>query len=86
MRTLISLLVLAMTTIGLPGLHATARAAVAAPSGAARSVQARGKKKRVRPRKATKTEKKPDKKPKKNERASSSRLPPSRSSVGKAGL
>ena len=68
MRTLISLLVLAMTTIGLPGLHATERAAVAAPSGTTRSVQARGKKKRVRPRKATKTEKKTDKKPKKSER------------------
>ena len=51
-----------------PGLHATERAAVAAPSGTARSVQARGKKKRARPRKATKTEKKTEKKPKKNER------------------
>jgi Tfp pilus assembly protein PilV len=63
MRMLISLLVLAMTAIGLPGLQATERAAVAAPSRAVPSVQARGKKKRVRPRKAMKTEKKAEKKP-----------------------
>lgn len=69
MRMLISLLMLAMTTIGLPGLQATERTASAAPpSGGARGVQARGKKKRARPRKAMKTEKKTDKKPKKNER------------------
>ena len=67
MRMLISLLVLAMTTIGLPGLQATERAAAAAP-GAFHTVQGRGKKKRARPRKATKTEKKSEKKPKKNER------------------
>jgi len=67
MRMLISLLMLAMTTIGLPGLQATERTASAAPP-AARSVQARGKKKRARPRKAMKTEKKTEKKPKKNER------------------
>lgn len=72
MRTLISLVVLAMTTIGLPGLPVAERAASAAPSGSVRAVQARGKKKRARPRKAMKTEKKADKKPdgktKKNDR------------------
>jgi hypothetical protein len=72
MRTLISLLVLAMMTIGLPGLQVTERAAFAAPSGSVRAVQARGKKKRARPRKAMKAEKKTDKKPenkaKKNDR------------------
>ena len=69
MRMLISLLVLAMTTIGLPGLHATEarrrRSAVRAPSVASRRAARRSA---SRPRKATKTEKKTDKKPKKNER------------------
>jgi hypothetical protein len=67
MRMLISLLVLALTTIGLPGVHAIERTAAAAP-GAVHTVQGRGKKKRARPRKATKREKKTETKPKKNER------------------
>jgi hypothetical protein len=68
MRTLISLLMLAFMTIGLPGLQATAeRAAVAAPA-PVRSVQARAKKKgRARPAKAKKAEKKSPT-PKKNDR------------------
>lgn len=66
MRTLISLLALAMMTIGLPALHTTERAALAAPS--VRTVQARGKKKRPRPTKAKKAVKKDDKKAKKSDR------------------
>jgi len=67
MRMLISFLLLSLTTIGLPGLQVTERTAAAAP-GAVHTVQGRGKKKRPRPRKAMKTEKKAEKKPKKNER------------------
>lgn len=55
MRTLISLLVLSAVTIGLPGLHATVRPALAAA--APHAVQARGKKKRARPKKAPKADK-----------------------------
>ena len=51
MRVLISLLVLTLTTIGLPGLLTIERTAAAA--------SAHGGKKRPKPRKANKAEKKP---------------------------
>jgi len=63
MRVLISsLLVLTLTTIGLPGLLTIERTAAAA--------SAHGAKKRPKPRKANKAEKKPlaEKKSKKNDR------------------
>lgn len=68
MRTLISLLVLSLFTIGLPGLQAMNRPALAAAAHA--PVQARaGKKKKSRPKKAPKTQKtKAEAKPKKNDR------------------
>jgi len=68
MRVLISLLVLTLTTIGLPGLLSIERTAAAA-SAHHPTAQGRGKK-RPKPRKANKAEKKPlaEKKAKKNDR------------------
>jgi hypothetical protein len=57
MRVLISLLVLTLTTIGLPGLLSIERTAAAA-SAHHPTAQGRGKK-RPKPRKANKAEKKP---------------------------
>jgi hypothetical protein len=69
MRLLISLLVLTLTTIGLPGLLTIERTAAAASTHRP-TTHGRGAKKRPKPRKANKAEKKPlaEKKAKKNDR------------------